>query len=1758
MVGVVADPERNAVFAVGRAIARFWGADQTLPLAVSVKAAFYLEEFPPDKTPVGCTTPDLAFSYAGYIIFMVHCPMIGNDFRFFVYNLTIPTLAQMVADGVPQRFPGANLTDPTWLNANFWSLQRSRLLVSYTVNPNVKQYTMSFFLLRYPLGTANVTTSFPYQRLVNVTFPNGTVSANQTWENATYINSTLPPTEPYFCYAFRRKISVVTSYFELTCFSFVGPFGDLQRSLNSNSTWIDANSITVRIDDSSFTTVTTMLYAAEIDTVYIFGTNDRGVCLGYGVQLSFGNISSILTDSFNIDGGTCKRVDTGITVNGSLLLGMNVAGKPRLAQFRYLVPGSRWVLPRGEGGAYSTKESILQMRNLPLSGLIYVVSNDDVQFTSKFVKLEFDRTGFLSIAGSQELSVRSAVTPSDKRIAGFTVAHEQRIAFLVQRRGTAITLRRFAMYEATRIFPAIADRRGGTLITVSGRGFLKIPGQTASCLIGSSSLIPATIINSTTLVCTAQRSDDTTLCNADTVEVAMFERVYTTNKIKLQRYASPFLAAASPKNQWYTAGQTIDVSGIGFVQTSPETSVVRCRYFLQLPNGTTVQDTEGRAPSTEFVQCAPPALNTSAVANLSVALDGSIFAAEVVPVTFIGEASGLKVSPPSVQIRSDLTVTVPTLIISFVDASGNPLQSLFTDRVDVSVSRRGWVPSGLPTDAMPTIISGDQPVDQVRGTATFSSIVLSRPRMGNLELEFRAWTLRNGVALTWTVFCTVTIVPGLVARVVVVNQPGPTIDAGGGLDSAASIRCEDMSGNPISPDMANGLSVNIVVVERLQPGIVLPPSIQRQDPPVFPNVTMVMSEAFLTVTSLDSIRARGGFEYQLLFEVKVSSAISATGETTVLRAISKPMTPRCNVGNYRPIGSQECTACLPNAVCTGNLSMIVDQGYWRSSLYAAAVYACEPKASCLGGGNGSACSPGYTGPLCRVCQPGYGKSIGGNCVACMNSTLAVALFALLSIAVIVALSLAVVLASQNWNRNSNTVVICMVLVTQLQTVVQVGSLDAGYPTFFVYSISWISAFFDVRFLDVSFADCLMRADGTDFLVKFAVFSATPLIAVGVAVFAWLILFLWPNFLKLADGYQYERDANHIKDWREHLRKKAKLRQELQKKGDLDEQELEDKLMAEEGRFSSRMDEIIAESEAANSSNVDNLGEADELKRTYKFLSITSIQVTVFFTMPSTVIYTMAMFVCLTITDDGGFTSGSFLWSDMSISCNTEKYKAFRIFAIFSLIIYVVMVPALYVVGYWATGRIWSDTRSRRKQLFSFMLQGLRAGGWYWPALIYLRKAILCIITASLKRPLDSYFSTWVLTLYLPAIHFLNPYTSKLTSMLEGFGIAACLLMLNLGLIIRLVEDKLTESDFYILTDAIGAINLGIIFLVVLVFFYFTSERMRLTMRHWFKKEILHDLTESDSEDEDRPAGRKDVLESRTQGEGEGEGATHSEVRDVFWEEDEEDAESHGILELPSTQGNYDPKTAKSRALLDGLTMKSGSGSSSSGNPRSSKGGKKKESGGRHRAPMFEEVDSHSSGSHSHENGLEEHHSVYIPKPLPAQQRMVISFMDDNEREKYLMDPTLQVPSNLTVAGRAFESNASANRVSSPQRPTFTSTGANGSTYDPFEEQLRSTADDYQREQDVGRLAAQRATSSLFRRREMDDDFQLHRARRDVMAGRVSQADLAALAGTSRLGASGSQPSQTTPRRNQALPPPRVISPSVSRKSFRSQNIEDML
>jgi hypothetical protein len=1318
---------------------------------------------------------------------------------------------------------------------------------------------------------------------------------------------------PTWCVFNAITRGLVNRYFDVTCYTNFTVLGEpLAKS--------ESNSLPLTFADTSV-----VLYAPyPNDRLIVLGVDASSFCVGYNFPIE--GLSAVSANTFapmdTIDAGQagrCTSIKAGVILNGYLLLAIQRGGEARVTRTKLSFNGIRysaaWETPKSE--APSSGHEAVAMAVDRLSDVVYLIINQKT--TAYFVKV-LATAGTFEVLGSQALD--STTTSDDRRASALALAEDARMVAILQRKAEGVVVRRYAVYDVTGVVPSFSDRRGGTLLTVIGRGFAPAANGGQPLVKIGVVTVDATIINETALTAIAPQTVAGE-CEQDAVAVAMAGDIFTVNKVYLDRYEPPSLKDATPNVQHYDSPSPVTLRGLGFFasqfitcrfartltappttapivrrkvshsRTKSSTRTIHTPSFTQsfthgtpsqsasysrsnytfTPTPTIVPDTAAPTavptaappPSPQFrraglveyldqpgvynatsdtVLC-PPIANVHGAwrGTIDVAFDGSVFTGESRVIVLVGQAAGLSLSYQTVNLVADLAVPLPPLTVTFVDSAGNIVGDTFDANVIVTAS----MATGSDLALSPATVS----IEALAGTprVVFSNLMLRLPRSVTDRLIITVRHIFSAAPLDWSGVVNVEVTQGPLYSVVIVQQPDSTIllsqDANEGgklINEKPSVDLQDIAGNRLGSS-STGMQAHAYVMETRVADVAdvllrgLGPRVPTKN---FTAACLSGSCSF--DLPIDRIFARGGFQYHFYIWVQGPDG-------SPVWTISNPMTPICTTGTsggtYLKFGGYACSACMEHVSCLGGVTneLVLEPGYWRSSPYMWEIYQCNPEHACLGGNRSGACSPGYTGPRCGVCEAGYAKSIGNNCVPCSGPKTRLGLFVTILLLAFIFLVVSIVLSAQNWRVSSSAVVVLQLLVTHMQTVVSVGEIEAPYPDFFDEAIAWYGVLADLRVLDISFADCVLRGDGSNFLAKFGVFAMAPVIALVAAGVAWVILFVNPEFLRLsftrAGGHTLSKTQQQFARRNLHQRRQ-RLAIEAKKMG-RDPQEY---VISQEGQAYS-FEPIDGLEEDA-----DNNHEAGDkvLRRSeFTFLATTAMQVVLFFMYPTAVAYALQMLGCISLTLGDGSTV-SLLAVDMTVSCTDSTYIAFRRLAIAVAVLLLVGVPLGFAAGFVVHLRLRPFRRLERKQLFSFLLQGLKPRMWFWPSVLFVRKGLLKCVVVLLRNPADGWVASWLLMLYIPLLQFVRPYEDPLHGQLDALSVTADIVAVNAAF-------ALTVTDQYYVRVLISSISMVVLVAVSVVCVWVSTEYPRFAFSVWFRSRILkRPVTQYEELDNEELAG----------------------------------------------------------------------------------------------------------------------------------------------------------------------------------------------------------------------------------------------------------------------------------------------------------------
>eukprot|EP00755_Sulcionema_specki_P011658 Sspe_Gene.7896::Locus_2681_Transcript_1_1_Confidence_1.000_Length_15939::g.7896::m.7896 len=219
--------------------------------------------------------------------------------------------------------------------------------------------------------------------------------------------------------------------------------------------------------------------------------------------------------------------------------------------------------------------------------------------------------------------------------------------------------------------------------------------------------------------------------------------------------------------------------------------------------------------------------------------------------------------------------------------------------------------------------------------------------------------------------------------------------------------------------------------------------------------------------------------------------------------------------------------------------------------------------------------------------------------------------------------------------------------------------------------------------------------------------------------------------------------------------------------------------------------------------------------------IVTVLVVIFLVYPRLMTEVATLMKCEEIED----LHESFLAADMEISCNTAKYRRWKLLAQLFFIMYGVGIPcAGGVLLYSYSGK---DGRGLLKKstnaTLGFLYSGYRLNRYYWEMVIMFRKMLVVFILVFFEGDdkITAYrimFGLWLMTGFLMLNIFARPFMYSRLWALENLALASVALSLNLSMLYA-DEYELHGAGEVVVTVCILLINLitMLTFLWVMVF-----------------------------------------------------------------------------------------------------------------------------------------------------------------------------------------------------------------------------------------------------------------------------------------------------------------------------------------------------
>eukprot|EP00003_Mantamonas_plastica_P032823 TRINITY_DN910_c0_g1_i6.p1 TRINITY_DN910_c0_g1~~TRINITY_DN910_c0_g1_i6.p1 ORF type:complete len:2849 (-),score=805.55 TRINITY_DN910_c0_g1_i6:52-8598(-) len=508
----------------------------------------------------------------------------------------------------------------------------------------------------------------------------------------------------------------------------------------------------------------------------------------------------------------------------------------------------------------------------------------------------------------------------------------------------------------------------------------------------------------------------------------------------------------------------------------------------------------------------------------------------------------------------------------------------------------------------------------------------------------------------------------------------------------------------------------------------------------------------------------------------------------------------CKSGFYAKNNNPDkCLQCREGGLCVSGEPIVPLPGFFSFRTGSDNFYACPNPDACIGR-NGT-CLPGYTGPLCSLCAPGYGR-FGVECSVCGEQAGSWVLVILAILAICAMLAFLVKTASVERSKNGT---VMKVLLNYLQVIAFVGDLSVRWPPLIIalFSLMRVSLFS----LNLHPVDCSM---GPDFYDRFTAYMFFPVVAVfGPGTFYFL--------------YYWGRRALSfvMKDVWLYINKNT--------------------MMANQNPW------------------IKTKEHWQEFARHCKKRFLLAALIAMFLAHPIITKNGFQMFNCVTYYDgipgEAGTKSFRYVAEDLSIDCETPEHKEWELIATLVVTLYCGGVPLLAVFILW---RNRTELHTRKVQdKYRFLYDGYKTHRFYWEAVIMVRKVLIVSVVVLYREKALSqlYASLWVVFAALIAHLIARPYATHLSSRLEMFALIVTLITLMTGILYYSGEmDQVAEDAMSVFLIAQNA-GMGMVFLFVLAQGYYQTQKQKREGDNKRLKinELLAKVGEEDAESLERMA-----------------------------------------------------------------------------------------------------------------------------------------------------------------------------------------------------------------------------------------------------------------------------------------------------------------
>eukprot|EP01012_Entosiphon_sulcatum_P008570 TRINITY_DN14698_c0_g1_i1.p1 TRINITY_DN14698_c0_g1~~TRINITY_DN14698_c0_g1_i1.p1 ORF type:complete len:4384 (-),score=244.51 TRINITY_DN14698_c0_g1_i1:47-12031(-) len=584
---------------------------------------------------------------------------------------------------------------------------------------------------------------------------------------------------------------------------------------------------------------------------------------------------------------------------------------------------------------------------------------------------------------------------------------------------SSISILTVNLYAAKAVTPDIAIDQGGTLLTVTGEGF--IDGlDNAWCRLGEVTY-PAVSASATGVVCRSLQiinTDSSTECDGLPLDIALVDGRFSENNLPVRIVPHPTIRDVEPSAGSFRGGEIVTLSGYGFV----DSSYIKCRFrseggfanenpSLRLDLSAPLVTTDATFVSGFQMLCRQPtAPGASTVpAYLDVALDGQNFCPNGIEYSIVGSAMGLQDLAP-LELKANASTWLGNVQIVVIDVYGHKLGRLDTTQR----------PFRCTVVSESIAVNGTFDVTAQAGVAAFDDLAIDSPALGSYRLVFTE--LQTG----WSVSLGVTVVAGDPFAIYIVSQPAEETDNAQRLARQPVVGLRDVADNVIRGDSLTDLFIGATFSP-------VPDDRSKTEYASADTVTGRFEFSALALVGYHDVNYRIVFSLQLHPEV--------------VRAVSDEITVAlCTPKQYAVTLQTTCKDCpSKGAVCNGSTVVLTQSNYWRYSTKSFVFYECGNAKPCTGYTLTGTCKEGFQDFLCSVCSPGYSGSKCGKCPADTSKgwwyIIGIALLLILGLIVMVLLHV-----FEEGTEKEPLPIFAKMLMTHTQVTSQLGSFVNQVPS----------------------------------------------------------------------------------------------------------------------------------------------------------------------------------------------------------------------------------------------------------------------------------------------------------------------------------------------------------------------------------------------------------------------------------------------------------------------------------------------------------------------------------------------------------------------------------------------------------------------------------------------------------------------------------------------------------------------------------------